>query len=173
MLVGDWTGRALLFGSWTGRALLLGNWTSCALLLGDWTGRVLLLGHWTSRALLLENRTGRALLLGSWTGQALSLGNGSSSWAERVERTSSDSSSGVRSFPFVRSGVASLESLEASTSETLSGVPSSTDTKALRDLEVMRVCHDFDSIVIEGSLAAIRKHYSIQEEYAMHALLPE
>ncbi|RRT43380.1 hypothetical protein B296_00056468 [Ensete ventricosum] len=148
MLVGDWTGRALLFGSWTGRALLLGNWASCVLLLGDWTGR----------------RTKR------WLGSHFPC-----SHFQPCSSASSDLFSLDRPAPSVDflSRVASLESLEASTSETLSGVPSSTDIKALRDLEVMRVCHDFDSIVTEGSLAAIRKHYSIEEEYAMHALLPE
>ncbi|RWW88723.1 hypothetical protein BHE74_00002391 [Ensete ventricosum] len=37
----------------------------------------------------------------------------------------------------------------------------------------MKACHDFDSAVIEGSLAAIRKRYSISEEYVLYAPLPE
>ncbi|RWV92753.1 hypothetical protein GW17_00044841 [Ensete ventricosum] len=37
----------------------------------------------------------------------------------------------------------------------------------------MKACHDFDSAVIEGSLTAIRKRYSISEEYALYAPLPE
>ncbi|RWW78451.1 hypothetical protein BHE74_00013335 [Ensete ventricosum] len=46
------------------------------------------------------------------------------------------------------------------------------DTKALRELEVMKLCHDFDSIVTEESLAVIRERYSIPNEYALHAPLP-
>ncbi|RRT85399.1 hypothetical protein B296_00001773 [Ensete ventricosum] len=37
----------------------------------------------------------------------------------------------------------------------------------------MKACHDFDSVVIEGSLAAIGKRYSISEEYVLYAPLPE
>ncbi|RZR98382.1 hypothetical protein BHM03_00027720 [Ensete ventricosum] len=49
-----------------------------------------------------------------------------------------------------------------------SGVPSPTDTKSLRDLEVMKACHDVASIVTEGSLGLIRERYSIPKEYVMH-----
>ncbi|RWW48888.1 hypothetical protein BHE74_00045004 [Ensete ventricosum] len=58
--------------------------------------------------------------------------------------------------PIVRSGGISLEHSEASTSGASAGAPSLMDTKALRDLEVMKACHDFDSTVIEGLLAVIR-----------------
>ncbi|RWW39300.1 hypothetical protein BHE74_00055383 [Ensete ventricosum] len=49
-----------------------------------------------------------------------------------------------------------------------SGVPSPTDTKSLRDLKVMKACHDVASIVTEGSLGLIRERYSIPKEYVMH-----
>ncbi|RWW42526.1 hypothetical protein BHE74_00051916 [Ensete ventricosum] len=42
-----------------------------------------------------------------------------------------------------------------------SEAPSSIDAKSQKDLEVMKACHDFDSIVSKGSLVAIWKHYSI------------
>ncbi|RZR99847.1 hypothetical protein BHM03_00029472 [Ensete ventricosum] len=65
------------------------------------------------------------------------------------------------------------ENPEASTSGTSSGIPSPVRAKALRDLEVMKACHDFDSAVTDGSLAAIWERYSIPEEYALHAPLLE
>ncbi|RRT61305.1 hypothetical protein B296_00019932 [Ensete ventricosum] len=46
------------------------------------------------------------------------------------------------------------------------------DAKSLSALEVMKSCHDFDSIVTEGSLAVVRVCYSISEDYALHASLP-
>ncbi|RWW56671.1 hypothetical protein BHE74_00036588 [Ensete ventricosum] len=46
------------------------------------------------------------------------------------------------------------------------------DAKTLSALEVMKSCHDFDSIVTEGSLAVVRVCYSISEDYALHASLP-
>ncbi|RZR71348.1 hypothetical protein BHM03_00004742 [Ensete ventricosum] len=45
------------------------------------------------------------------------------------------------------------------------------DAKALKALEVMKSCHDFNSIVTEGSLAVIRERYNILE-YTLHAPLP-
>ncbi|RWV85085.1 hypothetical protein GW17_00053148 [Ensete ventricosum] len=84
-----------------------------------------------------------------------------------------DSSSDVRFVPSVRLKGTSLGSPKASTSGSSSGVPTPIDAKSQRDLEVMKACHDFDLAVIEGSLTVIRKHYSIAEEYALHALLPE
>ncbi|RRT60741.1 hypothetical protein B296_00009579 [Ensete ventricosum] len=45
------------------------------------------------------------------------------------------------------------------------------DAKVLQDLEVMKTCHDFDSIVTKGSLAAIQEQYSIPKEYVLHAPL--
>ncbi|RRT47199.1 hypothetical protein B296_00053898 [Ensete ventricosum] len=42
-----------------------------------------------------------------------------------------------------------------------SEAPSSIDAKSQRDLEVMKACHAFDLTVIEGSLVAIWKRYSI------------
>ncbi|RZS23287.1 hypothetical protein BHM03_00056193 [Ensete ventricosum] len=84
-----------------------------------------------------------------------------------------DSSSDVRFVPSVRLKGTSLGSPKASTSGSSSGVPTPIDAKSQRDLEVMKACHDFDLAVTEGSLTVIRKHYSIAEEYALHALLPE
>ncbi|RWW10074.1 hypothetical protein GW17_00026400 [Ensete ventricosum] len=57
------------------------------------------------------------------------------------------------------------QNLEASTSKTSSGILSPVGTEALRDLEVMKVCHDFDSAMTEGSHAIIRECYNIPEEY--------
>ncbi|RRT59978.1 hypothetical protein B296_00040336 [Ensete ventricosum] len=54
-----------------------------------------------------------------------------------------------------------------------SGVPSPADTKSLRDLEVMKACHDVASIVTEGPLGLIRERYSIPKEYVLYAPLPE
>ncbi|RWW47666.1 hypothetical protein BHE74_00046322 [Ensete ventricosum] len=47
------------------------------------------------------------------------------------------------------------------------------DAKSLRDLEVMKSCHDVTSIVIEESFGLIRERYSIPEEYVLRASLPE
>ncbi|RZS19380.1 hypothetical protein BHM03_00051768 [Ensete ventricosum] len=49
-----------------------------------------------------------------------------------------------------------------------SGVMTRADVKALQALEVMKSCHDFDSIVSLESLATIRKRYSIPDEYILH-----
>ncbi|RRT79362.1 hypothetical protein B296_00019078 [Ensete ventricosum] len=46
------------------------------------------------------------------------------------------------------------------------------DAKALKALEVMKSCNDFNSIVTEGSLIVIRERYNILEEYTLHASLP-
>ncbi|RWW22259.1 hypothetical protein GW17_00013557 [Ensete ventricosum] len=56
---------------------------------------------------------------------------------------------------------------------TSSGMPSPVDAKSLRDLEVMKSCHDVTSIVIEESFGLIRERYSIPEEYVLRASLPE
>ncbi|RRT32726.1 hypothetical protein B296_00056751 [Ensete ventricosum] len=42
------------------------------------------------------------------------------------------------------------------------------DSRALRDLEVMKADHDLDMVVIEGSLAVIRERYNIPVEYGLH-----
>ncbi|RWW14471.1 hypothetical protein GW17_00021755 [Ensete ventricosum] len=77
------------------------------------------------------------------------------------------------SIPSARSAGKSPENPKASSSGTSSGAPSSMDMKALRDLEVMKACHDFDSIMAEGSLAAIWERYNISNEYALHAPFPK
>ncbi|RWW00919.1 hypothetical protein GW17_00036073, partial [Ensete ventricosum] len=58
--------------------------------------------------------------------------------------------------------------LEASSSGTSSGPPSPVNTRVLRDLEVMKVGHDLDMVVTEGSLAAIRERYNIPAKYELH-----
>ncbi|RZS26310.1 hypothetical protein BHM03_00059632, partial [Ensete ventricosum] len=42
------------------------------------------------------------------------------------------------------------------------------DPRILRDLEVMKLDHDLDTTVTEGSLAVIRERYSIPVEYGLH-----
>ncbi|RZS16574.1 hypothetical protein BHM03_00048580 [Ensete ventricosum] len=44
---------------------------------------------------------------------------------------------------------------------------------ALKALGIMKSCHDFNSVVTEGSLITIWVRYSIPDEYAIHALLFE
>ncbi|RWW21148.1 hypothetical protein GW17_00014712 [Ensete ventricosum] len=78
-----------------------------------------------------------------------------------VGMTSSDSSMSIMFVSFVRLGGTSPENLEASTSVASSRALSPVDAKALQDLQVIKLCHDFDSAVSEGSLAAIRERYSI------------
>ncbi|RWW54290.1 hypothetical protein BHE74_00039137 [Ensete ventricosum] len=92
--------------------------------------------------------------------------------AERVGMTSSDSSSSVRVISSPGSGGVSLGDPEASPSGASSGPPSPVDARALRDLEVMKVDHDLDTTVTEGSLAAIREWYSIPTEYGLHVSQP-
>ncbi|RWW37692.1 hypothetical protein BHE74_00057155 [Ensete ventricosum] len=87
---------------------------------------------------------------------------------EQVGMTSSDSSSSVRVVPSSGSGGTSLGEPEASSSGASSGPPSPVDARVLRDLEVMKVGHDLDTAVTEGSLAAIRERYSIPVEYGLH-----
>ncbi|RWV83768.1 hypothetical protein GW17_00054586 [Ensete ventricosum] len=43
------------------------------------------------------------------------------------------------------------------------------DVKVLQALEIMKSCHDFDSTINIKSLATIWKHYSIPNEYVLHA----
>ncbi|RWW52333.1 hypothetical protein BHE74_00041252 [Ensete ventricosum] len=89
-------------------------------------------------------------------------------WTDQVGMTSSDSSSSVRVVSFPRSGGTGPGDPEASPSRASSGAPSPIDVRVLRDLEVMKVDYDLDTIVTEGSLAAIRERYSILIEYGLH-----
>ncbi|RWV92587.1 hypothetical protein GW17_00045022 [Ensete ventricosum] len=86
--------------------------------------------------------------------------------------TSSDSSSNASVVPSAGSGGTSLVEPEASFSGVSSGPSSSVDARVLRDLEVMKVGHDLDTTVIEGSLVAIKERYNIPVEYGLHVLLP-
>ncbi|RWW17954.1 hypothetical protein GW17_00018096 [Ensete ventricosum] len=54
-----------------------------------------------------------------------------------------------------------------------SGIPSSVDAKSLKDLEVMKSCHNVVSVINEEALGSIRECYSILDEYALWAPLPE
>ncbi|RRT72768.1 hypothetical protein B296_00011346, partial [Ensete ventricosum] len=73
-------------------------------------------------------------------------------------------------FPGV--GGASQGDPEASSSGVSSGPPSPVDARVLRDLEVMKVDHDLDTAVTEGSLVVIRGRYSIPTEYGLHIPWP-
>ncbi|RRT33837.1 hypothetical protein B296_00057693 [Ensete ventricosum] len=53
-----------------------------------------------------------------------------------------------------------------------SGVMARADAKALQALEAMKSHHDFDSTMSLESLASIRKHFNISNEYVLHALGP-
>ncbi|RRT40642.1 hypothetical protein B296_00043036 [Ensete ventricosum] len=50
-----------------------------------------------------------------------------------------------------------------------SGVMTRIDIKAFLALEVMKSCYGFDSTLTVESLVMIQKHYSIPDEYGLHA----
>ncbi|RWW61233.1 hypothetical protein BHE74_00031712, partial [Ensete ventricosum] len=87
---------------------------------------------------------------------------------EQVGMTSSDSSSSVRVISSPGSRGVSQSDPEASSSGASSGPLSSVDSRALRDLEVMKADHDLDTAVTEGSLVVIKERYSIPAEYGLH-----
>ncbi|RRT54070.1 hypothetical protein B296_00034215, partial [Ensete ventricosum] len=91
--------------------------------------------------------------------------------AQGVEMTS-DSSSNVRVISSPWSGGVSQSDPEASPSGASSGPPSPVDSRALRDLEVMKADHGLDTAVTEGSVAMIRERYSIPTEYELHVSQP-
>ncbi|RZS08115.1 hypothetical protein BHM03_00039048 [Ensete ventricosum] len=87
---------------------------------------------------------------------------------------SSSGSSYVGIIPPVSSKGTRSEGPEASVSRSSSsGILAPLDAKSLRDLEVMKSCHDIVSIISEESLVSIRECYSIPEEYTLWAPLPE
>ncbi|RZR72875.1 hypothetical protein BHM03_00018197 [Ensete ventricosum] len=87
---------------------------------------------------------------------------------------SSSSSSNVRSALSTSSeGTRSGNPYSSVSGSSSPGMPSSIDAKSLRDLEVMKSCHDIASVVTEGSLRSIRERYSISEEYALQAPSPD
>ncbi|RZS26041.1 hypothetical protein BHM03_00059345, partial [Ensete ventricosum] len=53
------------------------------------------------------------------------------------------------------------------------GVPDVTPSMLKSALEVMKSCYDFNSIVSLESLAMVRKHFSIPNEYVLYAPGPE
>ncbi|RZR93245.1 hypothetical protein BHM03_00021705 [Ensete ventricosum] len=89
-----------------------------------------------------------------------------------VGMTSSDSSSSVRVISSLGSRGVSQSDPEASSSGASSGPLLSVDSRALRDLEVMKADHDLDTTVTEGSIAVIRERYSISAEYGLYVLQP-
>ncbi|RWW87051.1 hypothetical protein BHE74_00004139 [Ensete ventricosum] len=50
-----------------------------------------------------------------------------------------------------------------------SGIMAGADAKALQALEAMKLHHDFDSTMSHESLVAVRKRFSIPNEYVLHA----
>ncbi|RWW53941.1 hypothetical protein BHE74_00039515 [Ensete ventricosum] len=86
--------------------------------------------------------------------------------------TSSDSSSSVRVVSSPGSGETSRCDPEVSSSGASSGPPSPVDARVLRGLEVMKLDHDLDTVVTEGSLVVIRERYSISVEYRLHVPQP-
>ncbi|RWW60312.1 hypothetical protein BHE74_00032703 [Ensete ventricosum] len=91
-----------------------------------------------------------------------------------TSRMSSLGSSSVRVVPSASSEGTRSEVPEASVSgSSSSGIPSSVDVKSLSDLEVMKSCHDVDSVIKDESLGSIRECYSIPKEYDLHASLPK
>ncbi|RRT78621.1 hypothetical protein B296_00007190 [Ensete ventricosum] len=87
---------------------------------------------------------------------------------QEAETASLDPISPLRVVPSPGSRGTSLGEPEASSSGASSGPPSPVDVRVLRDLEVMKVGHDHDTAVTEGSLAAIREWYNIPIEYGLH-----
>ncbi|RZS10192.1 hypothetical protein BHM03_00041376, partial [Ensete ventricosum] len=87
---------------------------------------------------------------------------------EQVKMTSSDSSSSIRVISSPGSGGASRSDPEVGSSGASSGPPSPVDARVLRDLEVMKADHDLDMAVTEGSLAMIRRRYSISVKFGLH-----
>ncbi|RWW63804.1 hypothetical protein BHE74_00029013 [Ensete ventricosum] len=83
--------------------------------------------------------------------------------------TSSDSSSSVRVISSPGSRGVSRGDPEASSSGASSGLPSLVDARVLK---VMKVDHDLDMVVTEGSLAMIRGQYNISIEYGLHVPRP-
>ncbi|RWW49831.1 hypothetical protein BHE74_00043958 [Ensete ventricosum] len=85
---------------------------------------------------------------------------------------SSSGSSSDRSTPSASSEGTRSDGPEASVSgSSFSGMPSPIDVKSLRDLEVMKSCHDITSVIIEEPLELIWKRYSIPKEYVLQAPL--
>ncbi|RWW61950.1 hypothetical protein BHE74_00030958 [Ensete ventricosum] len=87
--------------------------------------------------------------------------------SEFTSRSSSDPSSqaeGCR--PSNRVG-SRLEALSSS-----SVILTRSDVKAIKAVEVMKSCHDFDSTISTESLVLIRRRFSIPDEYALHAPQP-
>ncbi|RRT53823.1 hypothetical protein B296_00031583 [Ensete ventricosum] len=89
-----------------------------------------------------------------------------------VGMTSSDSSSSVRVISSLGSRGVSQSDPEASSSGASSGPLLSVDSRALRDLEVMKADHDLDTTVTEGSIVVIRERYNIQAEYGLYVSQP-
>ncbi|RWW54056.1 hypothetical protein BHE74_00039403 [Ensete ventricosum] len=121
------------------------------------------------RADMVDSRCRSAFIdiVGSQAEFSLCLGHANS-------QMSSSGSSNVMVVPSASSEGTQSKGSEASVSGSLySGISSPVDAKSLRDLEVMKSCHDVDSVTKEESLGSIWECYSILEEYALQAPLPE
>ncbi|RZR99187.1 hypothetical protein BHM03_00028683 [Ensete ventricosum] len=115
------------------------------------------------RADMVDSRCRSAFIdiVGSQAEFSLCLGHANS-------QMSSSGSSNVMVVPSASSEGTQSKGSEASVSGSLySGISSPVDAKSLRDLEVMKSCHDVDSVTKEESLGSIWECYSILEEYAL------
>ncbi|RRT64593.1 hypothetical protein B296_00016279, partial [Ensete ventricosum] len=116
------------------------------------------LGDSAKRASSSTNPRGLAERVNSGTnlGDLAERANSSTNLGDSVERANSGTN------------LRGLGDPETSPSGESSRPPSPVDARVLRDLEVMKVGHDLDMAVTEGSLAAIRERYNILTEYGLH-----
>ncbi|RWW21402.1 hypothetical protein BHE74_00018334 [Ensete ventricosum] len=87
----------------------------------------------------------------------------SSSFSTSLSFTSS-SSGPSPSIVYSSSGSPEVEVLSSSSRDM-----SPMDAKAFKALGVMRLCHDYDSVMTNELLVKVRKRYNISNEYALHA----
>ncbi|RWW00277.1 hypothetical protein GW17_00036763 [Ensete ventricosum] len=84
--------------------------------------------------------------------------------------SSSSSSYSSQSSPYIVESSSGSPGVEV-VSSSLGGM-SSVDVKAYQALEVMKLCHNFDSIMTEELLGLVQEHYSISDSYELHAPQP-
>ncbi|RZR98439.1 hypothetical protein BHM03_00027814 [Ensete ventricosum] len=153
---GSKTGLAKLCRSenWTGRA----RWLETGL--AEQGGSGIGLVEQSGSKVGLPSKVAQKLDWSSWVARKLDWPSWVArklDWPSWVGMTSSDSSSNVGVVPSPGSGGTSPGGPEASSSGMSSGPPSLVDARILRDLDVMKACHDLDMAVIEESLVAIRE----------------
>ncbi|RWV95903.1 hypothetical protein GW17_00041427 [Ensete ventricosum] len=85
---------------------------------------------------------------------------------------SSSSSPSVVSLPPAKEDRSNGSSIGQSELSSSSSTLTPTDVKALRALEVMKLCHEFDSVLSVELLLAVRDHYRIPHEYVLYAPTP-